>query len=155
MAMSEQGYVIRLEHIQAAIDKATASERPRVEGFLEFVTELDALERSLSERVRKAKTDAGLEPPPLSGAARGAISRSADADREIDRVLTRKCNRADSAQAVVKEILAIAKIDMKEANILENWIPEGDPTKAIYSERYWKRRSFVGDLREFVAGAHR
>ena len=52
--------------------------------------------------------------------------------------------------SVVKEMYAIAKLDMKEANVLDNWIEEDDPTKAIYSELYWKRRALVDSLREFI-----
>ena len=79
------------------------------------------------------------------------MSQSEDAHRDLDRLLTRKCRRASSAVGVVKEILAIAKVDMREANVLDNWIADDDPAKAIYSEAYWKRRAFVKDLREFIA----
>lgn len=132
------------------MDEATAEDLPQLERFLELVNELDALERSLPERVHKALSDAGLEKPTLSKAAREAVAQSDDARRELDKQLTRRCNRADSAEGVVREILAIAKIDLKEANVLDNWISEDDPTKPIYSELYWKRRAFVDSLREFL-----
>lgn len=148
--MSDWSYVIRQEHVRAAVDKATAEELPQLERFLELVSELDALERSLPERVHKAQSDAGLERQEHSKAAREAISQSDDARRELDKQLTRRCHRADSAEGVVREILTIAKVDMKEANVLDNWISEDDPTKAIYSELYWKRRAFVDSLREFL-----
>ena len=151
--MTALGYIIRREHIQAAIDKAVARELPRLERFLEIVGELDELERRLPERVRKAQADAGASRPPSSKSAREAMSQSEDASREIDRVLTRKCNRADTATGVVKEVLAIARIDLKEANVLDNWISENDPTKAIYAERYRKRREFVDTMREFIAAS--
>lgn len=149
--MSELGYLVRQEHVQAAIDKAPAEDLPRLEGLLEMVAELDALERTLAERVRSAKADAGLSQPGLSKSAEEAVAQSADAHREIDRLLTRKCNRAESSQAVIKEILAVARLDMRDANTLDEWVPDGDPTKAIYSERYWKRREFVETLRAFIA----
>ncbi|MDJ0917176.1 MAG: hypothetical protein QNJ05_05375 [Woeseiaceae bacterium] len=150
-AAESAGYVIRLEHIQVAIDKATADERLNLEPLVDAVRELDELERSTPERVAKAQADAGIEKRPLSKAAGEAIATSSDAAREIDRLLTRKCNRADSAVAVLKEILTIAKQNMKSANWLDNATPDDDPTKAIYSELYWKRREFVSILRELIA----
>ena len=147
--MDVAGYVIRQEHIQVAMDKATAAELPLLQPFLQLVNELDQLERTLPERARKALSKAGASPHTLSKSAQDAVSQSEDARREIDRLLTRKCNRADSAVGVVKEMYAIAKLDMKEANVLDNWIEEDDPTKAIYSELYWKRRALVESLREF------
>ena len=148
------GYTIRQEHIRAAIDKAEARELPHLERLLELVSELDDLERTLPERVQRAQADAGVPRPPLSKSAREAMSQSEDASLEIDRLLTRKCNRADTATGVVKEVLAIAKLDMKEANVVDNWISEDDPTKAIYSERYRKIRAFVDTLREFIAAVN-
>lgn len=62
---------------------------------------------------------------------------------------------SETAQAVVKEILAVARLDMKEANALDNWISDDDPTKAIYSEMYWKSRRFVESLRQFLRAADR
>lgn len=144
------GYVIRLEHIRAAIDRATADERPALEDLLAAVRELDELERSLPERVRQAQADAGVARPALSKAAKEAVAMSSDANREIDRLLTRKCNRAESASAVVREILAAARTDMKTMNTLDNWIADDDPAKPIYAEAYWKRRKFVDDLRAFL-----
>ena len=150
--MSDLGYLVRREHVQAAIDRATPEDLPRLEGLVEMVAELDALERSLGERVRAAKAAAGVTQPRLSKAAQEATAQSTDAHREIDRLLTRKCNRAESSQAVIREILAVAKLDMRETNTLDEWIPDDDPTKAIYSERYWKRRKLVEFLRAFIAG---
>ncbi|MEM7501018.1 MAG: hypothetical protein AAF417_03190 [Pseudomonadota bacterium] len=149
--MDGAGYVIRKEHIQAAMDKATAAELRALEALLPFVNELDQLERTLPERTRKAMADAEASIPKLSKSAQDAVSQSDDARREIDRLLTRKCNRADSAVGVVKEVYAMAKLDMKEANVLDNWIADDDPTKAIYSELYWKRRALVESLRKFIA----
>ena len=149
--MDVAGYVIRQEHMQVAMDKATAAELPLLQPSLELINELDQLERSLPERIRQALSEAGVSPQTLSKSARDVVSQSEDARREIDRLLTRKCNRADSAVGVVKEVYAIAKLDMKEANVLDNWIEDDDPTKAIYSELYWKRRALVESLREFIA----
>ncbi len=149
--MDGLGYIVRQEHIQAAMDEATAAELGSLEKILALVVELDTLERTLPERLKRAQLDAGASKPALSNSARDAVSHSHDARREIDRVLSRKCNRADSAVGVVREILAIAKLDMKEANVLDNWIAEDDPTKQIYSELYRKRRTFVKGLREFIA----
>jgi hypothetical protein len=50
----------------------------------------------------------------------------------------------------VKEMLAIAKLDMKTANSLDNLISDDGPTKAAYSQRYWKRRKLVDSLRDFI-----
>lgn len=133
------------------MEKASSEELQSLEQIVGMVSELDHLERTLQERVHKAQSNAGTERAELSKSAREAISQSDDAAREIDRLLTRKCNRAVSAAAVVKEILTIAKLDMKEANTLDNWIAEDDPTKSIYSERYQKRRALVQSLREFIA----
>ncbi len=133
------------------MEKASAEELHPLERFIELVSELDHLERTLQERVRKAQSDAGTEQAELSKSDREAMSQSDDAAREVDRLLTRKCDRAVSATAVVKEVLAIAKLDMREANALDNWIAEDDPTKSIYSERYQKRRELVKSLREFIA----
>ena len=144
------GYVIRREHIDAGIEKAAASERRDLQEMICLVLELDELERSLPERVASAKEDAGTGNPPLSTAANEAVGQSADAAREIDRLLTRKCNRAETAKAVVEEILMVAKSDMKAMNALDNLIPADDPTKSIYSELYSKRREFVERLREFI-----
>lgn len=132
------------------MDKATDVELPSLVRLLTLVNELDDLERTLPERTQKALSEAGASPPKLSRSAQDAVSQSEDARREVDRLLTRKCNRADSAVGVVREILAIAKIDMREANVLDNWIEDDHPTKAIYSELYWKRRALVESLREFV-----
>ena len=63
------GYVIRLEHVEAAIERATAEQRSVLEDLLDVVRELDELERSLPERVAKARSDAGIEERPLSRAA--------------------------------------------------------------------------------------
>ena len=149
--MSGPGYVIRQEHVRSAMDKATAEELPRLERILELVGELDALERTLTERLQKTLSYAGTVKEKLSKSAGEAMRQSGDASHEIDRLLTRKCNRADSATGVVREVLAIAKLDMKEANTLDNSIPEDDPTKAIYSELYWKRRTLVKSLQELVS----
>ena len=149
--MSGLGYVIRSQHIHAAIERAISVEVPHLERCLELVMDLDALERSLPDRIHKARTETGIEMPALSKAANEAISQSADAGREIDRLLTRKCNRATSSQAVIKEILPIAKADMQTANFLDNEVPDDDPTKAIHSEMYWKKRELVASLREFLA----
>ncbi|MGI9234682.1 MAG: hypothetical protein ACR2RD_13695 [Woeseiaceae bacterium] len=135
------------------MDRATAEELPRLGRLLELVSELDDLEHTLPERVQKAQSNVGTAKPQFSKSAKEAMAQSDDAHREIDRVLTRKCNRADSCAGVVKEVLAIAKLDMREANTLDNWIPDDDPTKAIYSELYWKRRTLVESLQEFVAAA--
>ncbi len=145
------GYVIRIEHIRAAIDKATVDERPVLDGLLDVVRELDELERSLPERVRKAQADAGIAKPELSKAAKDAITQSSDANREIDRLLTRKCSRAETAEVVIREILAVAREDMKAMNTLDNWIADEDPTKPVYSEAYRKRRKFVEALRALIA----
>ncbi|MDJ0758049.1 MAG: hypothetical protein QNJ19_01565 [Woeseiaceae bacterium] len=149
--MPGPGYVIRSEHVRVAIEKATEQERPSLESLLEMVSELDALERSLPERVAKAQADAGIEKRPLSRAAGEAIALSSDAAREIDRLLTRKCNRACSASTVLEEILAIAREDMKSSNWIDNATPDDDPTKAIFSELYWKRREIVGKIRKLIA----
>ncbi len=149
--MTGQGFVIRDAHVNAAIEKATEQERSSLQRLLEMVNELDELERSLPERVARAQSDAGIEKRPLSKAAGEAIAMSSDAALEIDRLLTRKCNRADSASAVLKEILLVAKQDMKSSNWLDNATPDDDPTKAIISEMYWKRRALVDRLRELAA----
>ena len=49
------GYIIREEHVQAAVDKATSAERLLLEGLLKLVSELDDLDRTLPERVHEAQ----------------------------------------------------------------------------------------------------
>lgn len=149
--MSTPGYVIKQAHVQEAIRKASAGRQPDLEQILELVTELDALERTLAERVQEARAAAGVADPAGGKAPKELMSVSQGAAREVDRLLTRKCNRAHTAVAVVREILAIAKLEMKEANVLDNLIADDDPTKPIYTQRYRRMRALVERLRAFNA----
>ncbi len=151
--MTEPRYVIRQAHVQAALDKAVSPEVDALNRCLEMVIEIDALERSVPAKLEQLRADAGTETPALSRAAREAVSQSDDARREVDRLLTRRCNRAASAQAVVKEILEVAKGDLKAANMLDNDVGEDEPVKPVYSELYWKKRRLVDSLRKFLADA--
>lgn len=150
--MHELGYVIREDHIRAAIQQAGGEELPQLEQLLVLIRELDHLELTLQERVTKARSSDGADKTELSVSAMDEMSQSEQAAREIDKLLTRRCNRADSAVAVVKEILAEARSDMKEANRLDNQVPEDDPAEPIISGLYQKKRKLVESMREFVVG---
>lgn len=150
--MSELGYSVRDKHILAAIEKADPAERRQLEPLLNQVTALNDIERTLADRVRDAQVAAGQAKTKPSRAAREVMAQSADAARELDRLLTRKCERAQTACDVIREILAVAKHDMREANWLDTAIADDDPAKSIYTDRYWKQREFVASLRLFLAG---
>ncbi len=151
MNMSKLGFVIKREHVREAISKASKNEQSDLEQILGLVEELDDLERTLPKRVQEAQASAGIAKPAPGKSAQDAVSQSHDAALEIDRLLTRECNRATTAVDVISEILAMAKLDMKETNVVDNWIAEDDPTKPIYAERYKKIRALVDSLRSFIA----
>ncbi len=151
MNQLRMGYVIREDHIRTAIQQASAEELLELEQLLVRVGELDHLELTLQERVRKARSSTDENEAEFSKSARDEMSQSEEAAREIDRLLTRRCNRAGSAVAVTREILAEARSDMKETNRLDNQLPEDDPAKPIISELYQKKRKLVEALRGFVA----
>lgn len=148
--MSEQGYVIPAVLLRLAIEKATAEDAQHLSECERLVAELDTLERSFPTRLENARAEVGIEMPRLSKAAKEAVAESSTAAQEIDRLLYRRCNRATTAGEIVRELLAVAREDMKSAAFLAREAPD-EPSREILEELYDKKRDVVERLKGFLA----
>ena len=148
--MSEQGYIVPVNLLRLAIDKASPDQAQQLEACLELLTEVDQLERTFPARLEEARAKVGIEMPRLSKAAKEAVAQSSSAGKEIDRLLHRRCNRATSASEVVRELLAVAKDELECSEFLMQEAPD-EPCLQIVSELYEKKREFVEQLKVFVA----
>ena len=148
--MSGQGYIVPQQLLRLAIEKASDDQAQRLEACLELLTEVDQLERTFPARLEEARAKAGIESPRLSKAATEAVAESSTAAREIDRLLHRRCNRATTAGEIVRELLAVAREDMKSAAFLAREAPD-EPSREILEELYDKKRDVVERLKGFVA----
>ncbi|MEM9057680.1 MAG: hypothetical protein AAGD86_09395 [Pseudomonadota bacterium] len=147
--MNSSHYAIREAHVQAALANATAAQVGALQALLAMVRELEDLERTLPERCGQARRAAGIEVPALSKAARYAVAQSDDARRDYDRLLTRRCNRATTAQAVVRELLDTAQNDLELTQMLDDGNPD-DPVNALIGDLCENKRRFVERLRAFL-----
>lgn len=146
--MSDLGYVVREEHVRVAIDKATPDEARHLHACVELVAELNVLARSFADRLQEARAQAGIEMPRPSRSAAEAVSQSFAAHQEYDRLLSRRCNRAPSASAVVQELLTAAEDELEFEESLAEY-PVDEPCRRIVEEHLQKKRELVSHLKRF------
>jgi hypothetical protein len=148
--VNEIGYIIQKNHVQLAIEKARPDETRQLGVYLQLVTELDNLERSFADRLQKARGIGGIKMPRLSKSAMDAASQSLDASQEFDRLLTRRCNRAESAGAVIQELLTTAEDELEMAEFLAQGATD-KPGQQMLAELVLKKRELVRHFKEFIA----
>ena len=150
--MNETGYIVRLQYLAYALDKATTQQSESLEALVKLVAEVDALERSFGGQLQAARAAAGTSSPAQSRAAQEAVTMSSDADNEVHRLLERRCRRAQTAVEVVNELMTPAREDLE----LTEWRleaiegPEEELAERLIREIIIAKRRVLERMRQIV-----